>query len=298
MCWSRYDNSDIFSGSATVVNGTVTLVYPGLCNQQLTCEQDGGGWNAPDSAHSKPWCNITSQCVDGRNLVSAVPAEPDDPLAINWTKTVIVNGSFGCGGHCNASAPGDRGKDTSTAWQNPSGEWQFVTGDTPIIYGSMDFKSWYYIGLGFTNGGKTPQGAGGDCPSFWPLPSVTPGAGPPKNTSAAQPTHVPSQKHKYVDQKSGLTEIYLATFLILIQRTFVTEQVHMVAGGFMTLGWYTPGPPRTVGEFLEADPKTHRKSDHGNYYATKDCARADLLMSTHLHEFVPSIVPSTRSVCG
>jgi hypothetical protein len=224
------------------VNGTVTLVYSGLCNQQLTCEQDGGSWNAPDSAHGKPWCNITSQCVDGRNLISAVPADPEDPLLISWTKSVIVNGSFGCGGNCNASAPGDRGKDASTAWQNPSGEWQFVTGDTPIVYGSMDFKTWYYVGLGFTNGGKSPQGAGGDCPSFWPLPPVTPGAGPPKNASAgAQPTHV-----------------------------------HMTSGGFMTLGWYTPGPPKTVGEFLEADPKTKRKSDHGKYYATKDCAITNL----------------------
>ena len=76
-----YDNSDIFSGSATVVDGVVTIVYPGLCNQQLTCEADGGGWNAPDAEHPQPWCNIsTSQCVDGRNLVSAVPADPTDPL--------------------------------------------------------------------------------------------------------------------------------------------------------------------------------------------------------------------------
>ena len=41
--------------------------------------------------------------------------------------------------------------------------------------------------------------------------------------------------------------------------------VHMVFGGEMTLGWYTPGPARTVGTFLRADPVTHRKSDHGQY---------------------------------
>eukprot|EP01045_Picozoa_sp_COSAG04_P030944 COSAG04_NODE_5550_length_1573_cov_1.126866_2_plen_340_part_00 len=76
-----YDSNAIFSGSATLVDGVVTIVYPGLCNQQLTCEADGGGWNAPDAEHPQPWCNIsTSQCVDGRNLVSAVPADPTDPL--------------------------------------------------------------------------------------------------------------------------------------------------------------------------------------------------------------------------
>ena len=30
----------------------------------------------------------------------------------------------------------------------------------------MDFKVWYFIGLGFTNGGQDANGAGGDCPSF------------------------------------------------------------------------------------------------------------------------------------
>jgi len=166
---------------------------------------------------------------DARLVLSSDPRRAADRT--NWTKRgPIINGSFGCGGHCNATAPGDRGKDPSAAWQNPSGEWQFVTGDVPIVYGSMDFKEWYYIGLGFTNGGKAPQGGGGDCPSFFKLPPTTPGAGPAPNASAPPPTHV-----------------------------------HMVAGGWMTLGWYTPGPPKTVGEFLEADPSTHRKSDTGLY---------------------------------
>ena len=44
----------------------------------------------------------------------------------------------------------------------------------------------------------------------------------------------------------------------------------MVMGGEMTVGWYKPGPPKTLGVFTNADAKTHRKSDHGNYYATKD----------------------------
>ena len=44
----------------------------------------------------------------------------------------------------------------------------------------------------------------------------------------------------------------------------------MAFGGMMTLGWYTPGAPKSLGTFEELPPSTHRKSDHGQYYATKD----------------------------
>jgi len=80
-----------------------------------------------------------------------------------------------------------------------------------------------------------PQGNGGDCPSFFPLPAFTPGAGPAPNASIPAPTHV-----------------------------------HMAFGGMMTLGWYTPGAEKTLGTFEELPTSTHRKSDHGQYYATKD----------------------------
>ena len=84
----------------------ITLVYPGLCDTMGACNTEGGKWSGPDAAHPHPWCNITTECVDGVNLVSAVPANPEDPLMINWTKLgPIVNASTGCDGHCNASAP-------------------------------------------------------------------------------------------------------------------------------------------------------------------------------------------------
>ena len=244
-----YDNAAIYSGSTTVVDGVPTIVYPGLCDQQAACcppagrcHQGGATWSAPDAAHSHAWCNLTgagrtaTACVDGRNLCSAVPADAFDPFMTNFTKRgPIINASRGCAGHCNASAPGDRGKDPSAAWQTPAGEWQMVTGDAPYVYGSMDFKSWYFIGIGFTNGGQDANGAGGDCPSFFPLPKLTPGAGPAANASASPPTHC-----------------------------------HMVMGGEMTLGWYTPPTtPKALGDFARADSATHRKSDHGQYYATK-----------------------------
>ena len=56
-----------------------------------------------------------------------------------------------------------------------------------MIMGSMDFKSWYRIGAQKT----FPQG---ECPSFFPLPSSTPGAGPAP-AGAGTPTHVHKASH-------------------------------------------------------------------------------------------------------
>jgi beta-fructofuranosidase len=217
----RYDNDAIYSGSANVciVNGEVVLIYPGLCFQK---NKDG---------------TPNEQCISGRNLATAVPADSTDPLLIKWSKRgVIVNASNGNASHPDAKP--DDGKDPSTAWQTAAGEWRFVTGGTPIMYGSMDFKSWYYLGKGFPmypdRSGKMIY-AGGDCPSLFPLPPKTPGAGPPPDSK--RPTHV-----------------------------------HMSFGGNMNLGWMEDGAPRTVGNWTSAERAgfPNRKSDHGQYYATKD----------------------------
>jgi sucrose-6-phosphate hydrolase SacC (GH32 family) len=191
-----YDNVGIWSGSITIVDGEIILVYPGLCDKQKACENEGGNWTPPGK------CDIITQCVTGRNIATAKPADPTDPFLTNWTKNgPIINASDGCLGHCNVSAPGDRGKDPSSAWKTPSGEWRMVTGGSPYVYGSMDFQEWYFLGLGFTTAG-VPQGNGGDCPSFFPLPANTPGAGPAPNASAPVPTHA-----------------------------------HLVFGGELTMGW-------------------------------------------------------------
>jgi sucrose-6-phosphate hydrolase SacC (GH32 family) len=106
-----YDSAAIFTGSATVVNGKVMQIYPGICNK-------------------KQWDN----CVTGTNFNLAVPADPDnDPLYHNWTKywgNPIVNNTQ---------------RDPSTAWQTPYGEWRLTSYDT-TTYGSKDFKSWYVVG--------------------------------------------------------------------------------------------------------------------------------------------------------
>eukprot|EP01046_Picozoa_sp_COSAG06_P077311 COSAG06_NODE_25111_length_645_cov_0.490842_1_plen_115_part_00 len=113
------------------------------------------------------------------------------------------------------------------------------------MYGSMDFVEWYLLGLGFTskmpscdpctsNGypctdGQCFTGAGGDCPSLFPLPERTVGAGPPPDNKT-EPTHV-----------------------------------HMSFGGSMSLGWYEDGAPGTVGNWTDANHLGfgNRKSDHG-----------------------------------
>lgn len=188
---SPFDQIAIYSGSSTIVDNRIVIIYPGLCKT-----------------------SVWPSCTTGFNLVMAVPeASRTDPLLTNWTKLgVIVNAS---------------NKDPSSAWETPSGEWRLVTGDTPMIYGSMDFSTWYEIGV-------QPGFDGGDCPSFFPLPPPTPTSNPIAYVPNT-PTHV-----------------------------------HMVGGGWMTLGQYTAGPPKSNGTWIKADTQTHRKADKGVYYATKD----------------------------
>ena len=63
-----YDKVAIYTGSATVVDGVITIMYPGLCTKEL-------------------W----PPCATGYNLVTAVPANASaDPLLRNWTKLGVV----------------------------------------------------------------------------------------------------------------------------------------------------------------------------------------------------------------
>lgn len=102
-----YDSVAIYTGSATIVNGIPTLVYPGLCTKH----------------------NWTS-CDTGTLLAVAVPADHDgDPLLTNWTKpsyNPIVNNTQ---------------RDPSTAWQTAAGEFR-LTNYEGKIYSSPDFVNW------------------------------------------------------------------------------------------------------------------------------------------------------------
>jgi len=154
-------------------------------------------------------------------LCIAIAADESDELSTNWTKeeyTVnpVVNAT---------------GRDPSTAWQTPAGEWQLTTFDTQI-FGSLDFKSWYRLGA-------QPNFAHGECPSFFPLPRTTPGAGsgPP---GSEIPTHVHKASH---------------------------------GGDWMNVGTYVPPTaPKVLGTWsaTKGVPFTETKIDMGNYYASKD----------------------------
>jgi len=191
-----YDASAIYTGSATVVDGKVVQVYPGLCNTK------------------------ESDCPGGTNLCIATPADPTDQLQTNWTKDPKRTGAIN-------PVVNNTGRDPSTAWKNEkTGEWQLTTFDT-MIMGSMDFRTWYRIG-------KQPGFPHGECPSFFPLPPTTPGAGLAAPGSKTY-THVHKASH---------------------------------GGDWMQVGRYTPPTqPNELGGWT-GEPEV--KIDMGRFYASKD----------------------------
>ena len=156
-----YDSVAIYTGSATVVDGKIYQLYPGICKPV-------GG---PHGAYSN--------CTTGGNLNLAVPADPSDPLLTNWSKldtNPVVNNTQ---------------RDPSSAWRTVHGEWRIVTYNT-TLYGSTDFHSWYEVG-------HQPGFDVGECPSFMPLPRDTPGSGPVPSSIAGKPTHVYKNSHSWAD---------------------------------------------------------------------------------------------------
>lgn len=145
-----YDALGIYTGSATVVNGQVVQVYPGVCNR------------------SNP--SLWPTCTTGITLNLAYPADPNDPLLVHWKKAPI-----------NPIA-NDSQRDPSTAWKTASGEWRFTTYDT-MLYASVDFRQWYRVGM--QSGWNV-----GECPSFFPLPKTTPDASKAPTDIQGAPTHV------------------------------------------------------------------------------------------------------------
>ena len=158
-----YDNSAIYTGSATIVDGKPIIVYPGKCiGTKGTPEGDA--------------------CSTGFTYDVAVPTDPSDPLYTNWTKPAynpIVNST---------------GDDPSTAWQTTSGEWRMIgnqkcgNGTGTPIYGSLDFKSWYKIGCTTL--------LLGDCPTFFPLPALVDIG---RNLSKKELLELPTHVHKSGD---------------------------------------------------------------------------------------------------
>ena len=86
-----YDSVAIYTGSATLVDGVPTMVYPGLCS-------------------SKYW----DDCQTGTLFAIALPEDLTDPFLTNWTKP-SYNPVFN-----------NTQRDPSTAWQTSEGEWRFT----------------------------------------------------------------------------------------------------------------------------------------------------------------------------
>lgn len=105
-----YDSSAIFTGSATLVDGTPNIVYPGICTK--------AAWPA---------------CSTGVVNALAVPANRSDPLLAQWAKPAfnpIVENAV---------------KDTTSAWRTAAGEWRFSDAAGRVL-SSADFKTWAPVG--------------------------------------------------------------------------------------------------------------------------------------------------------
>lgn len=102
-----YDNVAIYTGSATIVDGVPTMVYPGLCRRET--------WPA---------------CGTGTLLAIALPLDhANDPLLVNWTKPAynpIVENTQ---------------RDPSTAWKTSADDWRLTTFEGKV-YTSPDFMNW------------------------------------------------------------------------------------------------------------------------------------------------------------
>ncbi len=155
----------------------------------------------PGKCRTKPGTPVADGCHPGGGggftYAVALPANDSDPFLTNWTKpsyNPIVN---------------QTGDDPSTAWKTPDGEWRLIgnqgcsddaSGNSGApIYGSMDFKTWYKIGC--------TELLLGDCPTFFPLPALTPGSsaqGPlPNYVHKAGSPHDLIQVGTWTDGKPG-----------------------------------------------------------------------------------------------
>jgi sucrose-6-phosphate hydrolase SacC (GH32 family) len=166
-----YDNSAIFTGSTTIVDGKPVMMYPGKCNCKGT------------NVTGAPCCNDGK---GGFTYVLVVPEDPGDKLYTNWSKTGSIGGKTFTNPVVN-----NTGDDPSTAWKlngDESAEWRIIgnqackpEGGNPV-YGSKDFVSWYKVGCSTL--------MAGDCPTFFPLPKLFPGTEHYLDAHGPLPNHV------------------------------------------------------------------------------------------------------------
>jgi hypothetical protein len=160
-------------------------------------------------------------CETGTTFAQAVPADREgDPFLTNWTKPAynpIVNRTS---------------DDPSSAWKTASGEWRFLgngkgRGACPI-YAAPNLRG------PWTSVGTVANFTGGECPSLFPLPRLTPG------TSTAPGEQLPShvfKRGKCPDPQCRLTDKFIiGTFT---DGRALVDTLNATAGTFAA----TPGVP-------------------------------------------------------
>jgi len=119
-----YDKAAVWTFSATIVDGSPVMVYPGIA----TPNQTFGDCKGMCFTHSV-----------------ALPADPSDPWLIDWIKPDY-----------NPIRMGTQ-RDPSTAWRTSAGEWRY-TNVAKEVFSSWDFKSWELAGiLDEFGGGECPD---------------------------------------------------------------------------------------------------------------------------------------------
>jgi alpha-galactosidase len=146
-----WDYTAVFSGSATIVDGRVKILYPGLC-----------------VTHNETTCPNTDPKSSGITINLATPKNASDPWMTLWAKNPVptLNGTS---------------SDPSTAWRTKSGEWRFTLEDTSV-HVSHDFVHWKpgTGGSGFW---------GCDCPDFFELAPIVASSSPTGELPPGGPTH-------------------------------------------------------------------------------------------------------------
>ena len=146
-------------------DGTVTIVYPGVC--------DGTYVTGDHQVHvpvNATWPSCGDDFQHHYSLVVATPRNASDPFLRDWAKHVVANRTE---------------RDPSGPWLTSHGEWRLITWD-----------GWEY---GTTDGFKTMEKQGqvsglpiGDCPSLFVLPAARAG-----DDDDALSTDGPTHVYKY-----------------------------------------------------------------------------------------------------
>eukprot|EP01052_Picozoa_sp_SAG31_P022841 SAG31_NODE_1840_length_7122_cov_2.822156_4_plen_1100_part_00 len=156
-----YDSADVWTGSATIVDGQVMQLYTAACRAK------SAGCPCQNAS------TVRSKTADCNSIALAFPSDKLDMLQTNWSKL-------------SAPVVNNTGRDPSTAWR-VNGEWRITTFDQ-MIYGSMDFRQWYALG-------RQTDFPAGECPSVFELPRNTTGASGAAPAGSRMPNFVHKCSH-------------------------------------------------------------------------------------------------------